>query len=115
MVLSTALISLCLTGCNAGWGLNESPTVITVEKREVIIPEPIPEDLLAVPDCPEVDEITWGDARRASDQYRRCKDLRGQRIEDIGVTVRGRWDWLREQAVLVREDDQTVKDAAKDE
>lgn len=92
--------------------MNKSPTVIEIEKREVIIPEDVPEDLLAVPDCPEVDEISWGDARRASDQYRRCKDLRGQRIEDIAITVRGRWKWLREQADGVRQDNIRVRDAA---
>lgn len=104
-------MSLCLSGCNAGWGIKKAPAVVEIEKRVVIIPEPVPDDLLSVPDCPESDEITWGDARRASDAYRRCKDLRGQRIEDIGVTVRGRWDWMRSQADAVRMDNQVVRDA----
>ena len=83
-----------------------------MEKPKVIIPEPIPDDLLTVPACPEVDEITWGDGRAASDHYRRCKDLRGQRIHDLATTVRGRWDWLRGQKQEIEQDDAEAIDEA---
>jgi len=76
----------------------------------VIIPEEIPADLLSVPSCPEKDEINWSDARAASDHYRRCKDLRGQRIHDLAVTVRGRWEWLREQAHAVESDNKIIEE-----
>ena len=68
--------------------------------------------MLLVPDCPEIDEIKWGDARKASEHYRNCKDLRGQRIEDLAVTIRGRWQWMREQYKKTQSDNQTIKDAA---
>lgn len=103
---------LCLTACNGAWGLNKKATIVDIERYIVIIPEPIPEDLLSVPVCREIDEITWGDARDASDEYRRCKDLRGQRIKDIAVTVRGRWEWLRNQQPLVDDDSDKIRAAA---
>lgn len=104
----------CLSACNGALFGRTEPFPVTVEKQVVIIPEDVPEDLMAVPPCPEVDEITWGDARSASDHYRRCKDLRGQRIEDLGHTVRGRWDWLREQAKGVEKDNAEIIERAKD-
>ena len=105
------LLSVCLASCNGGLGIK----TIRTDRHRVIIPESIPEDLLTVPECPEIDEITWGDARRASDQYRRCKDLRGQRIEDIATTVRGRWQWLRDQALAVEADNKEIEERLEGE
>lgn len=73
-------------------------------EKEVIIPEIIPSDLLQPPDCPERDEIKWGDARAASEHYRKCKDLSAQRIRDIKTTVDGRWDWLRNKKKELKQD-----------
>ena len=88
--------------------------MVPYETKTVIIPEEIPEDLFTPPDCPEIDEITWADARGASEHYRTCKDLRGQRIKDIGITARGRWDWMREQAEGIKEDNQKLKASTED-
>ena len=85
------------------------PVAATFPVSRVIIPEPIPEAMLAVPPCPEIDEITWGDARQASDLYRRCKDLRGQRIKDLAATVKGRWQWLERQAEQARQDNEAIR------
>lgn len=103
-------MSVCLAGCNGAAAI----TPVQIDRHKVVIPEPIPEDILAVPSCPEIDEVTWGDARRASDQYRRCKDLYAQRIRDIATTVRGRWDWLAEQAAAIEADNQEIKDVTSD-
>ncbi len=67
---------------------------------------------MTVPDCLEMDEIQWSDARKASEHYRTCKDLRGQRIQDLSSTVRGRWKWLKDQQVAISVDDKVIEDAA---
>ena len=65
--------------------------------------------MLQVPPCADVDETTWGDAKNASDIYRRCSDLRGQRIHDLAVTITGRWEWMEKQAEKARADNESIR------
>lgn len=79
-----------------------------------MIPEEIPEDLFEPADCPEKDEIKWSDAREASEHYRDCKDLANERIRTLKITVDGRWNWLKEQAKGVQEDNKKVLKALEE-
>jgi hypothetical protein len=65
-------------------------------------------------DCPEVDEITWGDARAASEHYRGCRSLCIQRIGDLKTTINGRWNWMREQKTEVDADNQSIIDRVQE-
>lgn len=89
--------------------MSNKAIIVELEQKTVILPERIPDALLTVPECPEFDEITWGDARSASDHYRRCKDLRGQRIDDLRAVVVSRWEWLHNQAELIEEDNERLR------
>ena len=60
-------------------------------------------------DCAEVDEIKWSDARRASEHYRECKNLAAQKMNSLRTTILGRWQWLRDQAALIAEEEEELK------
>lgn len=108
--LVIALTSICLSSCNAG---QASGRLVPLNQTRVISPEPIPEDQLEIPPCEEVDEIKWGDARSASDHYRRCSDLRGERLRSLISTVLGRWKWIDAEAVRVEEDNVRIREEAE--
>lgn len=109
LALVIALTSICLSGCNGGLA---SGRLVRINKTKVIVPEEIPADQLEVPPCEEVDEIKWGDARNASDHYRRCSDLRGERLKSLISTIKGRWKWILEESEKVEEDNAAIEKEA---
>ena len=91
-LLIAVLTSLCLSACN---GIEKRPSVVTLERQIVVMPDPADEDLMVLEYCSEVVEITWGDAKNASDHYRRCKDNLERQRDDLVTFIRELYRFLK--------------------